>query len=658
MPGKLTSVRLLLVEDNATDADLVRRSLLRASAVLARFELETVDRASEAAARLATGSYDAVLLDLTLPDGSGLSSLTTVQAAAGDTPVIVVTGSDDETLALAALQQGAQDYLLKGEIDGRSMARSIVYAIERRRALESIRRSEAQLAEAQAIAHLGSFDWHIAADRVAASSELLRIFGVDGGEVMPSSYASFLAHVHPEDREAVDARLRAALVDGKPIELLYRIVRPGGDVRTLQARGRIISDEAGRPVRLTATCQDVTERKKLEDQVLLAGRMTAVGTLSGGVAHEINNPLAYVLSNIDFVHGEVSNFLSEIPVYLRRGPLGADEALDKLLGRLADVKEALDEARHGAERVRNIVRDLKTFSKAEEGKQLRPVVLRQVLESSINLAWNEIRHRARLVQSFGDVPDVFANEARLGQVFVNLLVNAAQAIPEGQRDEHAITVSSRPFSDQMVCVEVRDTGCGIAAENLQRIFDPFFTTKQVGSAMGLGLSICYGIVHAMGGEIQVESSLGKGSVFRVLLPAAQQRVDEATRGIPADAGQKRGRVLVIDDEPMVVATLRRILARQHDVATATSARDALARLHAGQRYDAVLCDLMMPDMTGMALHDQLEKELPDVAQRMIFITGGAFTPRGIEFLDRVPNPRIEKPFDVGSLLALVRGFVR
>jgi PAS domain S-box-containing protein len=509
-------------------------------------------------------------------------------------------------------------------------------------------RSQAQLAEAQAIAQLGSFEWHVAADQLECSDELYRIHGLPRDPAHACTFDELVGRAHAEDRARVETALRGAVARAAPVTIDYRIVRPDGELRSLQVRGRVVLDGGGAPVRLTATCQDLTERKRLEDQVLVAGRMSAVGTLSGGVAHEINNPLAYVMSNIDFAHQEVAAVL-EAP---RRGDG------DGLGDRLVDVKEALDEARHGAERVRNIVRDLKTFSKAEEGKARGPVRVRQVLESSINLAWNEIRHRARLVESFEDVPAVLANEARLGQVFVNLLVNAAQAMPEGQAESNQIMVVARRVGADTVCVEVRDTGCGIPAEALTRVFDPFFTTKQVGSAMGLGLSICYGIVHGIGGEIEVESTPGRGSTFRVLLPAASAQAADAEAD-PADvAAGRRGRVLVIDDEPMVVATLKRVLARHHDVTTTTSARDALERLQAGQRYDAVLCDLMMPDMSGMALHDTLARDLPELAERMIFITGGAFTPRGAEFLERVQNPCLDKPFDVAALLSIVRTLVR
>jgi signal transduction histidine kinase/DNA-binding response OmpR family regulator len=649
MSGKLASVHLLLVEDDANDADLVRRALLRSNAVLARFDLERVDRVSDAVARLGAGGIDAVLLDLSLPDGNGLESLARVQASAGETPIIVVTGYDDEATAVQALHRGAQDYLLKADIGGRSMARSIVYAIERRRTLDSIRRSQAQLAEAQAIAHLGSFEWNLLTNHIDWSSELLRIHAIAADAPDADlSYEGLLARIHAADREHVENVISDALRESRPVSYEYRIVRPDGEVRMLHTRGRVVADASGRPVRLTGTCQDVTERKKLEEQVLLAGRMAAVGTLSGGVAHEINNPLAYVLSNVDFAQQEVGGFIEHATI----------DELPKLIERLTDVHEALVEAREGAERVRDIVRSLKTFSMTEVGEPTAPVGLRAVLESSINLAWNEIRHRARLVQNYDEVPPVLGNETRLGQVFVNLLVNAAHAIPEGAVDSHEIRVSVRKHGDTQVCVEIQDNGCGISPGDMKRIFDPFFTTKKVGSAVGLGLSICYSIVHAAGGEITVDSTPGQGSTFRVILRATTGEVTGEASTRHVDSAQRRGKVLVIDDEPMVVATLRRVLSKQHEVTATVSAKEALARLKDGQRFDAVLCDLMMPDMTGMALHAELTAIMPEQAERMIFITGGAFTPRGREFLENVPNPRIEKPFDTRDLLALVRGFVR
>jgi signal transduction histidine kinase len=229
---------------------------------------------------------------------------------------------------------------------------------------------------------------------------------------------------------------------------------------------------------------------------MLADRMASVGTLAAGVAHEINNPLAFILANLEFAIGEL-------------GDAGAS----------AEVSPALTEARAGPLRVREIVRDLRAFSRAEPGGS-EVVDPRSVLQSAIGLAQNEIRHRARLDVDAGEIPLVVASERRLGQVLVNLLINAAQAIPEGRAAENVVCATTGTAPDGRARIEISDTGSGIAPELLGQIFDPFFTTKPVGVGTGLGLSICHGIVAALGGEIQVESAAGKGSTFRVLLPPA------------------------------------------------------------------------------------------------------------------------------------------
>ncbi|HZS35304.1 MAG TPA: ATP-binding protein, partial [Polyangia bacterium] len=308
-----------------------------------------------------------------------------------------------------------------------------------------------------------------------------------------------------------------------------------------------------------------------------------------------------------------------------------------------------------AERVRLIVRDLKIFSRPEEEK-LGAVDVRVVMESSLRMAWNEIRHRARLVKSYGDVPAVAANEARLGQVFLNLVINAAQAIEPGHADRNQLRVATRDGGAGRVIVEVADTGSGIPADVIGRIFDPFFSTKPIGVGTGLGLPICYRIVTGFGGEIGVESEPGKGSVFRVTLPIAVPAVEEpAPAAAPAPAPARRARVLVVDDDEMVARSLRRMIGPEHHVVVASSAR-AGAEACARERFDVILCDLMMPEMTGMDLHAELARVAPEQAARMVFMTGGAFTPDARSFLERVPNERLEKPFDVEALRAIIRRF--
>jgi CheY-like chemotaxis protein len=268
------------------------------------------------------------------------------------------------------------------------------------------------------------------------------------------------------------------------------------------------------------------------------------------------------------------------------------------------------------------------------------------------MADNVIKHRARLVTQFEPVPSVQGNESRLCQVFLNLLLNAAHAIPEGDAQDHEIRVLIREGNTGEVVVEVRDTGMGMTPEVQARIFDPFFTTKAVGEGTGLGLSICHGIIDSMGGRIGVESTPGRGSSFRVYLGVAGTPVETRQEPAPVPA-PGRARLLVVDDEPYVTRALQRSLSPEHEVVTVNGARAALKLLDQGSRYDLILCDVMMPGMTGMDLYQELSRTVPDQAQRIVFMTGGAFTPRALSFLQEVPNPKLSKPLDLRQLRALV-----
>jgi CheY-like chemotaxis protein len=368
----------------------------------------------------------------------------------------------------------------------------------------------------------------------------------------------------------------------------------------------------------------------MQAQLERSERMASLGTLAAGVAHEVNNPLASVIANL--------------------------EGLAEALGPAAPsaTTELLAEARDGAERVRDVVRGLRSFSSPGGGRLA--VDVRSELEAAVRLARNEVRHRARLQVHLGPLPQVATGAHELGQVFLNLLVNAAQAIPEGHADDHAIRVEAGTTPEGWAMVEVRDSGAGIAPELLGRIFEPFFTTKALGVGTGLGLAIAHGLVTGAGGRMEVESQVGKGSTFRVLLPPAAT-VAAPDAGAPSVAGVQatapRLRVLVVDDDPLVAKAAARTLARLHEVAVSGSAAAALARLEAGERFDVILCDLMMPQMTGMELHEVLRRLHPELADRVVFITGGAFTDRAGAFLREVPNACVEKPFDPAQLREVV-----
>ncbi|AEI65826.1 PAS domain S-box protein [Corallococcus macrosporus] len=437
-----------------------------------------------------------------------------------------------------------------------------------------------------------------------------------------------------EDFASADARMHEALRTGRAALQERRLVKRDGSVLHVESTTFPLPFDGEDSI--VSVSHDLTERYQMQARLMLAQRMASVGTLAAGVAHEINNPLAYLTANLAFAREELAS------------------AMPRLAECVASAQAALAEAQQGADRVRSIVRDLKTFSRVDSAESAE-VDVRQVLESTLNLATTEIRHRARLVKQLDAVPTVVGNESRLGQVFLNLLVNAAQAIPAGTPERHEIRVVTRLSGNGRVCVEVSDTGAGIAKDHLPRLFDPFFTTKEPGVGTGLGLSICHSLVTALGGEIHVTSEPGKGSTFQVLLNPSQRT--EAARPPPAPPpppAERRGRLLVVDDEPLVCTALGRTLRPHHDVTLSTRAQEALERIEAGERFDVVFCDLMMPGMSGMDFYSALQARHPEQARRVIFLTGGAVTPQARAFLESVPSPHLEKPFAGRELLSLIQ----
>ncbi|HEX8821171.1 MAG TPA: ATP-binding protein, partial [Archangium sp.] len=372
----------------------------------------------------------------------------------------------------------------------------------------------------------------------------------------------------------------------------------------------------------------------------------SVGTLAAGVAHEINNPLAYVTANIQFVLRE----MPELQRLARKNTPDHESAEEEDWD---EVHNALSEAREGCARVQHIVQSLKSFSRGDDGKR-EPTDLPRTLEAAINMAGNEIRHRARLVRDYQDVPAVEANEVRLAQVFLNLLINAAHAIEAGAADRHEVRVSTRLGEDGRVRVAITDTGSGMTPEVRARLFTPFFTTKPVGVGTGLGLSVCQGIVTSLGGHIEVQSELGRGSTFTIVLPASTSGVRDAPDTPAEPEKARRARILVVDDEPLVGAALRRALGHEHEVHVTTSAREALARVRQGPPFDAILCDLMMPEMTGMELFAELQCTSPTQAQVVLFFTGGAFTETTRAFLEQHQERVLGKPIDTGVLRERLR----
>jgi two-component system, cell cycle sensor histidine kinase and response regulator CckA len=515
----------------------------------------------------------------------------------------------------------------------------------RKQAEEDLRKSEEQYRQIVEVTSDGIIKIDDGARIVFANRRFAEMLGYETREMIGMSVFGFMGAA-AKAIAADSLRDPRRVKDG--LDTAFRH-KNGTDV-SVSIAGTPLVDGEGQYIGNLAVIRDVTERKKLQSELMVSDRLALVGTLAAGVAHEINNPLAAVVANLDCIAESMGRRVGSDPGAMSPG---RSDAWFR-----EEIKAPLDDAREGAQRVRFIVRDLKIFSRSPADEPRGSVDVNAIIESSLRMAWNEIRHRARLVKCYGPVPGVEGNEARLGQVFLNLIVNAAQAVPEGRAEHNEIRVSTR-LDGERVVVEVSDTGAGIPPEVIGRIFDAFFTTKAVGAGTGLGLAICQRIVTDMDGELTVESEVGKGTTFRVALPVA--RKDESEPAVPvaqiAVTG-RRGRILVVDDEKLVLRGVKRILSKEHEVVATVAAKEALALCAGGEKFDLILCDLMMPDMTGMELHRELSRVAPEQAERMIFLTGGAFTAKARQFLSETPKEHIEKPFDPANLRAIVQRYLR
>lgn len=391
-------------------------------------------------------------------------------------------------------------------------------------------------------------------------------------------------------------------------------------------------DAGGTPLGFVAVHRDVTETRQLQARLALADRLSAMGTLAAGIAHEINNPLAYLRANLQHIHAQASP--------TAHSTVDADELL-----------EAVRDCAEGVDRIASIVRDLKFFSRAEDA-QLGAVDVQAAVRLASKMAQPMLRQGCELTLDTPELPLVRADHSRLTQVLLNLLINAAQAMPAGRAGQNAITVRAEP-SGNGVLIEVADNGEGMTPEVLRRAFDPFFTTKPQGVGTGLGLSICHGIVEGFGGTISARSTPNVGTTFRIWLPASEEQAPRRGEHKARLSAGRALKVLVVDDEPQVLKALARILGDSHHVTQAHGAAEALPLLRGGCGYDLVLCDVLMPSTNGLELHQRLLAEDPALADPFVFMTGGGLSPQLAERLERSGVPVLDKPLDHARLFALL-----
>lgn len=474
-----------------------------------------------------------------------------------------------------------------------------------------------------------------------------RLLGVPRREALSTPQFLRALHVDFEGQAAYDGAVAqaAAGLCSSPYEA--RLSRREGLLMT--ARGTIypLLGQSGNVAAIEGLFTDVSAEHAARTRLIQADRLTTLGTLAAGVAHEINNPAAFILLGLDMMGRLLDN---------------AQHSFDTETAR--ETKAMLSELRDSTRRIVEIVRDLRMFARAPGGTRRMAVDVNRTVESALTLTRGQIVERADVVRDLGDVPHVLIDEGRLGQVLVNLLVNAAQAIPRGGRGEAKVYVTTRSHDGRTVEIEIRDTGVGIPPDIQERIWDPFFTTKDPGAGTGLGLSISREIIDRSGGRLYVESPVPgtnppSGSRFIIELPTTSAALSSPSSGVSSRPSRSIGgpaRVLIVEDETPLARALASELGQVHDVTIAANANEAILAW-ANRPIDVILCDVRMPGMTGEALFEMVRRDRPDLATRFVFMTGVGFGADFERFLSESGRPILEKPFSVEDALDIIRTVV-
>ena len=385
------------------------------------------------------------------------------------------------------------------------------------------------------------------------------------------------------------------------VERAVRHARLVRENRQLSAEVRRHRDELELRVK-----ERTRELESAQEMLVVREKMASLGALAAGVAHEINNPAAFILANLSTMRSHIQSLL--------RGDCSPEQIIE--------LRDMVDENVIGIDRIRSIIKDLRNFSRIERD-DVELVQVNELVDASCNMAACEIKHRARLRKDLGELPLIPADRGKLSQVLINLLINAAHAIGEEGGDRMEIRVSTR-WRDGSILISVEDTGCGIPDDVRARIFEPFFTTKPRDVGTGLGLSMSADIVRRHGGTISVASTVGVGTRFDVQIPVGTGLEVHTPAAAPAPpcpetGSTRKARILVVDDEPDVLRTLSRALRGRHDVVLADGGPQALTRLEYDEEFDVVLCDREMPELDGAGLHEAVRLKAPRLAERFVFI---------------------------------------